>query len=224
MTGKELAALRKKRGWSLNQMGELLRAGVGRGSRATVTKWELLEEVPTDVAAFLRQLELEEATVRNIDPNLDAYEDPAGFLSSGGPEDSVPPAPPPPQGSGTAPLLPLPGHGQFDRVCEELWELVATGVGMVGAVTGSENLTADGRIIHEDKKALGRAYGKLAETNETFRKMLTGITSGGAWLEVALVSGITAGKIMRQHQHEPAAEPEPEPGEPSARIGTLTAV
>ena len=102
----------------------------------------------------------------------------------------------------------------YARVCEELFELIATGVGLVGAVTGSEKLRIDGEIILADKKNLGKAYGKLAETNETFRNMLTGMHGGGAWLNVALVTGITAGKLMRNHQGAKVVSPPPdEPAE-----------
>jgi hypothetical protein len=73
---------------------------------------------------------------------------------------------------------------------------------MVGAATGSAPLMNDGAIIAADKAELGKAWGRLAETNETFRNMLVGMTTGGAWVQVALVTGTTAAKCW-QANHAP---------------------
>jgi hypothetical protein len=93
----------------------------------------------------------------------------------------------------------LGGGGTWARACTELWELIASGVGMMGAATGSPLLMNDGAIIAADAQALGEAWGKLAETNATFRKMLVGMTEGGAWLQVALVTGTTVSKCYQSH-------------------------
>jgi transcriptional regulator with XRE-family HTH domain len=210
VTGDELRALRERQGWSQEALGELLKASMGKGSSTTVGKWEKgVRPVPQDVASFLGQLELEQAypPPDEFDRVLEGEHEPPldseASSSRGGNGDAVPPPPPPTREAaeavaGQPPLL--PGGNAYSRVCEELWELVATGLGMVGAVTGSESLRQDGLIIAADKQALGKAYGKLAETNDTFRRMLVGMTSGGAWTEVALVSGITFGKCYRSHQ------------------------
>jgi hypothetical protein len=60
-------------------------------------------------------------------------------------------------------------------------------------------MMVDGQIIAADSPALGAAWAKLAETNETFRKMLIGMTEGGAWLQVALVTGTTVSKCYQNH-------------------------
>jgi len=49
-----------------------------------------------------------------------------------------------------AALLPTSGN-LYSRVCEELFEMVATGVGLVGAATGNDVLQKDGAIIAENK-------------------------------------------------------------------------
>lgn len=207
MNGSELKALRERQGWSQEALGELLKASLGRGSSTSIGKWEKgTRPVPEEVSRFLIGLELEAAYPGasgepfEADPPLDSE----ASSSRGGTGDTAPS--PPPTGAGTgeqvagqAPL-PTPGGGAYARVCEELWELVATGVGMIGAVTGSEALRRDGEIIAADRAALGKAYGKLAETNDTFRRMLLGMTSGGAWTEVALVTGITFSKCHRAHR------------------------
>lgn len=197
MNGDQLKQLRTAQGWSQQKLADLINPALDRkyGS-AMISRWEKGNApIPKHVSTFLEGLEL---TATLPDEHI-TYE-PEDFPDAGEREDSAPP--PPGAGSGepaVSPLLPL-GSSPYARVCEELFELVATGVGMVGAVTGSEKLRIDGEIILADKKNLGKAYGKLAETNATFRNMLAGMTGGGAWLEVALVSGITAGKVMRNHQ------------------------
>jgi hypothetical protein len=94
---------------------------------------------------------------------------------------------------------PMSSSGLYAKVCEDLWGMVAMLTSSVGALAGNDRLVMDGQVIDQDKRALGRAWGKLAETNETFRKMLASATSGGAWLEIALVTGTTASKIWAVH-------------------------
>lgn len=208
MNGQQLRELREAQGWSQEELGKLLKAGIGKGSSTTVGKWESgRRPVPIEVETFLARLELQQAFPLAEETPLEGdHEGPvdSGASSSrGGLGDTVPPEPPGAsgrEGQQTAGQLPLPGGSSYGHVCEELWELIATGTGMIGAVTGSEGLRRDGEIIHADKAALGRAWGKLAETNTTFRRMLLSATGGGAWLEVALVSGITFGKCWRSHQ------------------------
>lgn len=205
MRGGELRRFREEQGWSQDELAKLLKASLGKGSSTTVGKWENEQRpVPDDVAALVAQLQLEAAMPG--EPPLDE----ATFgLDSG-----LPPvegskgdtAPPEPDTRGTAAgavtvgTPPLPGGSSYTRVCTELWEMVATGIGMVGAAVGSEGLRRDGEIILADSPALGRAWGKLAETNDTFRRILLGATSGGAWLEVSMVTGMTTAKLWRSHQ------------------------
>ena len=200
MNGEQLKQLRTEQGWSQQKLADLLNPALDRkyGS-AIISRWETGKApIPAAVGSFLDGLEL----TRIVPDEHLTYED-DGF-PLGGEQGDTPPPPPSTAGTGdgvqAASLLLTGGPSPYARVCEELFELVATGVGMVGAVTGSEKLRLDGEIILADKKALGKAYGKLAETNATFRNMLTGMHGGGAYLEVALVSGITAGKLMRNHQ------------------------
>lgn len=217
MKGDALRRFREEQGWTQDELAKLLKASIGKGSSTTVGKWESGQRpVPEDVAALVARLELESAFPgeNGGQPSGTAEEqyglgdaEPLGFGSppvEGAQGDSAPP-PPGAAHEVAAGQLPLPGGTTYARVCEELWELIATGTGMVGAVTGSEGLRRDGEIILADKVALGRAWGKLAETNDTFRRMLLGATSSGAWLEVALVSGITFGKCYRSHQEIGAA-------------------
>jgi transcriptional regulator with XRE-family HTH domain len=201
--GGELRRFREEQGWSQDDLAKLLKASLGKGSGTTIGKWENEQRpVPEDVAALVAQLQLEAAMPG--EPPLDE----SAFGLDSGPSpvegeagDTAPPEPgEQSRDRATAGQLPLSTSTSYGRVCEELWELVATGVGMIGAVTGSDGLRRDGEIILADKQALGRAWGKLAETNDTFRRLLLSTTTSGAWLEVAMVSGITFGKCYRSHQ------------------------
>lgn len=158
-------------------------------SSATVSAWELGHKpIPGPVSAFLDQLEMEQALG---DGFLSDHQEPPP-RDDDRPDDIPPSDLFEPQGV-------IGPTNIYARTCEELWQMIAMGVGLTGAVLGSERLQQDGAIIDGDKKALGKAYGKLAETNETFRKMLVGATSSGAWLEVCFVTGQTAAKIWHNH-------------------------
>lgn len=214
MTSETLRRLREGRNWSQAELAELLNAALERNyESASIGRWETgARKVPKDVSAYLEVLALQTA-LPGVDPADQLYgpqEEPDGDSAPPDPN----PAPEPPVGQ-----QPYPGAANgYERLCTELFEMVATGVGMVGAVLGSEPLMRDGAIIDADKEALGRAYGKLAQTNETFRRMLQSMTTSGAWLEVALVSGTTAGKLWRNHA-TPIVAPAAEPPTPLVVIG-----
>ena len=219
MTGDELRAYRERQGWTRQQLAELFSASLERPvSKATVADWERgRSKVRVEAAQFLASLDELDTDIGDI---LEGEHEPPS-----GPGDSAPP-PPPPSGEPRPSLELIPGGDpRYARICEELWEIVATGVGVVGAVTSSETLQADGRIIVTDKKELGKAWGKLAETNPTFRRWLMSASTGGAWIEVALATGITAGRVLRNHQQARppdhgtvASGPEPGPQEPEPEV------
>lgn len=207
MRGAELRRFREEQGWSQDELAKLLKASLGKGSGTTIGKWENEQRpVPEDVATLVAQLQLEAAF--GGEPGGEPPLDESAFgVESGLPPvegslgDSAPPEPSDPsRGAAPAGQLPLSASSSYAKVCTELWELIATGTGMIGAATGSEALRRDGEILHADSPALGRAWGKLAETNDTFRRILLGATSGGAWAELALVTGMTGAKLYRSHQ------------------------
>lgn len=188
MTGEQVKRLRERQGWTQQQMGEMVgRALERKYNGRTISEWESgRRNVPEHVSVFLTELGLE---------TLIPESDTEPKISPDGQDLAPAPDEKPIKGQ-----TPLSSSGVYAKVCEEMWEMVATGVGMVGAVTGSDKLRRDGAIIDADKEALGKAYGRLAETNEVFRNMIASVTTSGAWLEVAFVTGTTAGKIMRNHQ------------------------
>ncbi len=126
----------------------------------------------------------------------DAGRPPLRDTDADAPGDSTPTDPSLP---GPGSFVPLSPSGVYIKACTELWQIVATGVGMTGAAIGSRALMLDGQTIDADKEMLGEAWGKLAETNATFRNMLVGLTTGGAWFQVAIVTGSTVGRCWANH-------------------------
>ncbi|HEY5945540.1 MAG TPA: helix-turn-helix domain-containing protein [Kofleriaceae bacterium] len=197
MNGDELRRLRERRQWSQADLAAAINAALGKkyGS-GSISPWETgKRNIPVDVAVFLDELAVDTALPSDDDASLLS---PAGERGDDAAADTAP-------GSGQLDSSALPaqpslgGGGAYARACRELWELIASGVGMVGAATGSALLMNDGAIIAGDAQALGDAWGRLAETNATFRKMLIGMTEGGAWLQVALVTGTTVSKCYQSH-------------------------
>lgn len=197
MTAKELRRLRERRQWSQADLAAAINAAMGRSySSGSISPWETgKRNIPDDVATFLDELAIETA----LPPDDDGQ--PLPLAGEPGGDAAADTAPVGDQPADTAPLAQpsLGSSGAYTRACRELWELIASGVGMMGAATGSPLLMQDGAIIAADAQALGEAWGKLAETNATFRKMLIGMTEGGAWLQVALVTGTTVSKCYQSH-------------------------
>lgn len=194
MTGEELRAIRQHMGLSQNRLAAVLRDAVGVGSRTTVRDWESGKaNVNPEVAAFLQAV---------VEGREEAPEPPPlgkpGRPPSSPSDDTAPPPPSdPPRPPAQSPLF--QDSAAIAKVCEQLFEMIATGVGMIGAAVGNDSLRRDGLIILDDKQALGQAWGKLAETNDTFRNMLLSADRQGAYLAVALATGTTAGKIWQNH-------------------------
>ena len=191
MTGEQLKRFQSQFGWSNKQLADLINSSLGRKYDASkMSQWRNdRAAIPTEVAAFLAGLDEAEPVTDLSDFEIIEH-----------PEDSAP-------GGSSVPdkkPLVLASTGAYSRVCEEFFELISTAVGMIGAAIGNQTVQRDGLIIHEDKRELGRAWGKLAETNETFRRMLEATDKQGAYLAVALATGTTVGRIWRNH-----AIPEP---------------
>lgn len=210
ISGADVKRLREKRGWSQNDLGAALNAALsGRNyTSGTISPWETGKRaIPPEVAAFLEEL--------MIDANLPPVHDPPPADPEAHPPAGGGDTPPGP-GPGAEPQPPIGGGGAWVRACTELWELIGAGVGMAGAATGNETVMGDGAIILQDAPALGAAWAKLAETNETFRRMLLGMTEGGAWLQVAMVTGTTVSKCYQNHAVatlQPPGAPAEQPAE-----------
>jgi hypothetical protein len=197
--GADLKRLRERNGWSQSDLANALNVALERSyGTGSISPWENdRRNIPADVARFCEQLMLETAL-----PD-------AG--SSPTPPDGEPVAADEAPGPGAAPAgvaqpVLVSGSGAYAKACEELWEMIGAAVGMAGGAVRSDVLIDDGAIIVRDKAALGSAWGKLAETNDTFRKMLVSMTEGGAWMQVALATGTTFAKVSANHaEHARAA-------------------
>jgi len=194
--GADLKRLRERNNWSQLDLANAINAALGRNyGTGSISPWENdKRNIPRDVAAFCDQL-LVETNLSGGGADEPPPDDGPRTL-----DDSAPghggPAPP------SQPVLLSPSGGTYAKACEELWEIIGAGVGMVGGAVGSDVLMIDGQIIVMDKQALGEAWGRLAETNETFRRFLAGALEGGTWIQVALVTGSTLAKVQQNHtQH-----------------------
>ena len=183
--------LREQTGLSQSELADTLNAALDRNYRSqTVSAWENgKRSIPDGPFSFVEALLLDKA-----------FEADDPVVGSGVPGSSGDTAP---LGPGQGGAVPFSSSGAYKRACTELWEIIAAGVGIFGAAVGSQKLMNDGAIIAADKDALGDAWGKLAETNETFRNMLVGMTSGGAWLQVCVVTGTTVGRLWQNHATPP---------------------
>lgn len=191
MTGEELKTIQSRYGWSNKQLADLVNGALDRkydGSK--MSQWRNdRAAIPTDVAAFLA----------GLDETPPPTEDLTDFGIIEHPEDTAP-------GGGSIPdrkPLALASSGIYARTCEEFFELISTAVGMIGGALGNQAIMQDGLIIYGDKAELGKAWGKLAENNETFRRLLMATDKQGAYLAVALATGTTVGKIWRNHATQP---------------------
>jgi hypothetical protein len=207
MTGDELQRFLDRNGLSGRDLSDLLNQALDRHyGPEHVSRWRRgVRPVPKAVGAFVEDLSISMALVPGAGPGASSPADGTGGDARDVSSSGVGPAPDTPPGGGfnvdPQPVVGASG-GLYAKACEELWEVVAAGLGMVGAAIGSRALMADGAVIAADKEALGAAWGKLAETNEQFRKMLVGMTAGGAWIQVGVVTGTTVAKCW-QLNHAP---------------------
>ena len=170
MNGNELRGLRERLGFNQQQLAEYLNEVTGRRYKgSTVSTWESDKRTIPAVVAD----SVSALVVIDTAPEGDGTEQTA--------------------------QSPMSSSGIYTRACVDLWGMIAMIVSSAGALSKSAALMQDGFTIDADKQALGRAWGKLAESNETFRKMLVSATSGGAYLEVILVTSTTAGKLFQNH-------------------------
>lgn len=195
MNTAELERFLARRSLERGELADILNGSFGtKYDTETVSRWiRGARPIPKKVSAFLDELALEDlsglAGAAGLEPGDLPLEEPT--------VQDTPPGGPSPEPQRQL----VSAGGAYVTACEELWELIGAGVGMIGAAINSPALVYDGQIIVGDKQALGAAWGKLAQTNDTFRRMLVGMTEGGAWLGVALATGTTLSKCWQAHQH-----------------------
>lgn len=215
MSGDQLTSMMERRNLEKQDLAEILNNALGRNYNVeSIRRWQTgARAIPRNVEAFLEELALDGGFRPDTPPA------PAGGPQEPTDEPSWAADTEPGPGPSAAPQAPLGDGGAYQRACEDLWEMIATGIGMIGAATGSDALMYDGQVILQDKQALGAAWGRLAASNDTFRRMLIGMTEGGAWLQVSLVTGTTLSRCWQGHAQLAAQKrqasmmtgPEPEP-------------
>lgn len=191
MDGKQLKRLREQQQWTQPELAEILNPALDRRyTGKVISQWENGHKpIPEPVSIFLTELGLgsilppREPEPENLPPQAGDT-----IPEGGGPSTTHPPQ------------QLLSRSSPYEEVCTQLWEIIATGIGMVGAATGNESLRKDGAIIDASKHKLGLAYAHLAETNATFRNMLGAMTTSGAWMEVGMVTGTVFAECWRNHQ------------------------
>lgn len=87
----------------------------------------------------------------------------------------------------------------YEKACIDLWQMIGWGVQLAGQGVGNPVVASDGAIIQQQADDLGKAYGKLAEQNDTFRRLIMGLTQGGIWVEVTGVTVKLAMTIAQNH-------------------------
>lgn len=198
MVGDDLKRLRDKREWSQQDLATTLNALLDKNyGGGYISQMETgNRKVPAAVAAVIEELLIDS----NLAPSEPLTPSPEGALSDDSSpgqstaQDIPPGAPPPAQ-----PVL-SPTGGTYAKACTQLWEIIAMGVGTIGAAVGNRALMYDGEIIEADKEALGEAWGKLAESNDVFRKWVGQALEGGAWVQVCLATGGTMARCHQNHR------------------------
>ena len=201
VTGEQLGSIQQLLGLTEEQTVELLNEALGRKySVDRLRQWKRNDRpVPKWVSEFLVNVAAEQNGVR-MSEFAETLETGLGEQLLGGdgvPGDDAPPQPPTDLPRSQTPLS---AGGAYAKICTDLWATLALSISSVGALANRPVLVRDGQIIDRDKEALGKAWGKLAETNETFRRMLDQTLTGGAWLEITVVTGVTAGKLLDNHR------------------------
>lgn len=206
VTGEQVRAWRLETELTQDEVGKLLRrAFPDRKSYdgTQVGRWERGKNtIPRPVQEIFEAL-MAGAPADDDAPAASRVEPPPEPDDAGGAADSAPAA----DQLDLPAQTPLPGDSSYAKICAELWQMIAFGVGLGGRAVGSEKAMAAAQVIEADAPALGKAWGKLAEQNDTFRRILISLTQGGAWTEVILVTSTTAVKVYQIASY-PAPLPE----------------
>jgi hypothetical protein len=200
VTGAELRAWRKSQGLTSTDLSVLLTDALGKGhGQGSVLRWERGERpVPGSVIDYLAGGAQQQA--------------PGGGGAAAEPPGDTPGEDLPPRAqpdTNRPALLPIVTGGEYAKACEDLWDMI--GFGLVAAGTGLRKpaIRNDGYLIsgwedasgkHEGlKRELGVAYGKLAERNRTFQRLVLAMSQESVWAEVIIVTAKLAQQIYANH-------------------------
>jgi transcriptional regulator with XRE-family HTH domain len=201
VTADELREWRKSQGLTQKEVAAILNEPLGRKyNGVTIGRWESgRNPIPRPVLDYL---------AGNGAAPARAPDDPGGDSAAAAPpgEDLPPRAQP---DSNRPALVPAVSGGEYAKACEDLWDMVGFGLVAAGTGLGKPALKNDGYLIcgwedasgkHEGlKRELGVAYGKLAERNRTFQRIVLAMSQESVWAEVIIVTGKLAQQMYANH-------------------------
>jgi transcriptional regulator with XRE-family HTH domain len=223
---EELAQFRSESGVSQKEFAELLNEALDMHySGSQVSQWERgVKNIPSYVQDVILSL-MGNPPESTPSPEGRATGETPETASSRRPD--IPPTPP--EDFQLRNPLPVPQGSPLEAVAVEMFRGIGQTVEMIGAFTGGPKIISvqggpnisilelDGRTISADAESLGKAWAHLAETNTWVARVLTSLTTGGAWVEVIMATSGTAFKVYQNHAGynkwlaEQSRQPEPEP-------------
>jgi transcriptional regulator with XRE-family HTH domain len=212
MTGEELKAWRESQGLTEKDLASLLNEPLGRKYGAdTVRRWEKGERnLPRGVVDFLAG-----GAASTTASGGEGGGDPSSPGAPLAPGEDLPPRAQP---DSKPALLPVLSGGEYAKACEDLWDMIGFGLVAAGTGLGRPAIRSDGYIIcgwedatgkHEGlKRELGVAYGKLAERNRTFQRLVLALSQESVWAEVVIVTAKLAQQMYANHMRYATLEAE----------------
>lgn len=230
MKGSDLRKWRDSQGLKQRDVADMLNGAMGRAYTGNVISvWERGDRpIPQDVLAFFT----EGASTPPDEPAEGVSSSP---LAEPTPSPSGEDVPPTPQGPRTTLAL-VPNDPALAKACEELWDMIGFSLVIFGQGLGKPALRNDGQIIcgWEDgagkhtgmKRELGVAYGKLAERNRTFQRIVVALSQESVWAEIAVVTvklckamydnHVNVSRVLRERAEAARMSREPQYEEPQA--------
>jgi transcriptional regulator with XRE-family HTH domain len=208
VTGAELREWRKGQGLTQQEVATILNGALGTNYRDyKIGHWENEKrKIPAHVLDFLAGGAASTTAVG---------EESAASPGTPAPGEDLPPRAQP---DSKPALLPVLSGGEYAKACEDLWDMI--GFGLVAAGTGLQRpaIRNDGYIIcgwedasgkHEGlKRELGVAYGKLAERNRTFQRLVIALSQESVWAEVVIVTAKMGQQMYANHMRYATLEAE----------------
>lgn len=205
MERAELSQFRSEAGLSQKALANLLNTALDMHySSTTISQWETGKKpIPGHIEDAVRLLANDGAIDALTNAQVAADDAPTR------PVDSAPRF----DASASVFEVPSPVHRgtALEAACVEMFRGIGMMLEMTGMVYGDKVLTdratgqqmslvqMDGKIVTEDAETLGRAWAKLAEQNAWVARIITSMTTGGAWVEVLMATSGTVYKVYSNH-------------------------
>lgn len=221
---EELAQFRSESGWTQKDLAETLNRVLDMHyTGSQVSQWESgKKNIPGYVQEVISGLMGSPETVA---PENGAAEGASTAIPSFRRPDTPPGVPDDVQRI----PVPVPAGNALETAAIEMFRGIGQGIELAGTVLGGPKIIQtqsgemislvqlDGRTIANDAEKLGTAWAHLAQTNAWVARILTSLTTGGAWVEVIMVTSQTAFQVYNNHAGynrflaEQSRAPEPEP-------------